>query len=203
MTFKNLFKFSLFTPLLFSLLFGFSSQVVAQDKALVGGRLIDGFGHQPLANSVILIKNGMIEKVDTLPVPDGYEVISTEGMDVLPGLWESHAHLMLNGHSDYIYCDKAYIDKLGSEIMPTSAVQLLLAGITSARDLGAPLKESIDIKTKIEKGEISGPRLYVSGPFIQHKAYPGTEAFRWGVDSPKDAKRKVNRLADAGVDIIS
>jgi imidazolonepropionase-like amidohydrolase len=202
MTFKNLFKFSLFTPLLFSLLFGFSSQLVAQDKALVGGRLIDGFGHQPLANSVILIKNGMIEKVDTLPVPDGYEVISTEGMDVLPGLWESHAHLMLNGHSDYIYCDKAYIDKLGSEIMPTSAVQLLLAGITSARDLGAPLKESIDIKTKIEKGEISGPRLYVSGPFIQHKAYPGTEAFRWGVDSPKDAKRKVNRLADAGVDII-
>jgi imidazolonepropionase-like amidohydrolase len=184
---------------------GISSSLAAQDKALVGGRLIDGFGHQPIANSVILIKNGMIEKVgtiETLDVPDGYQIISTEGMDVLPGLWESHAHLMLNGHSDYSHWDKAYTDKLGTEIMPASAVQLLLAGITSARDLGAPLKESVDIKTKIEKGEIPGPRLYVSGPFIQHQAYPGTEAFRWGVDNPIDAKNKVNQLADAGVDII-
>ena len=182
-----------------------SLSLAAQDKALVGGRLIDGFGHQPIANSVILIKNGMIEKVgtiETLNVPDGYQIISTDGMDVLPGLWESHAHLMLNGHSDSSHWDKAYADKLGTEIMPASAVQLLLAGITSARDLGAPLKESVDIKTKIEKGEIPGPRLYVSGPFIQHQAYPGTEAFRWGVDNPIDAKNKVNQLADAGVDII-
>jgi imidazolonepropionase-like amidohydrolase len=85
----------------------------------------------------------MIENVgtiETLDVPDGYQIISTEGMDVLPGLWKSHAHLMLNGHSDYSHWDKAYADKLGTEIMPASAVQLLLAGITSARDLGAPLK---------------------------------------------------------------
>jgi imidazolonepropionase-like amidohydrolase len=197
---------SLFFNLIFCCcLLVISLSLAAQDKALVGGRLIDGFGHQPIANSVILIKNGMIEKVgtiETLDVPDGYQIISTEGMDVLPGLWESHAHLMLNGHSDYSHWDKAYADKLGTEIMPASAVQLLLAGITSARDLGAPLKESVDIKTKIEKGEIPGPRLYVSGPFIQHQAYPGTEAFRWGVDNPIDAKNKVNQLADAGVDII-
>jgi imidazolonepropionase-like amidohydrolase len=205
MTIKKPLRFLQFTLVFFSFLFAFSFPLTAQDKALVGGRLIDGFGHQPLANSVILIKDGMIEKVGTvatLPIPDGYEIISTEGMDVLPGLWESHAHLMLNGHSDYTYWDKAYADKWGSEIMPASAVQLLLAGITSARDLGAPLKESIDIKTKIENGEIPGPRLYVSGPFIQHKAYPDTEAFRWGVDNPKDAIIKVNQLADAGVDII-
>jgi len=205
MNFKKTVKLSPTTLLLFSLLLGFILPLAAQDKALVGGRLIDGFGHKPVANSVILVKDGMIEQVgtvDTLTIPKGYEIISTEGMDVLPGLWESHAHLMLNGHSDYTYWDKAYINKLGTEIMPASAVQLLLAGITSARDLGAPLKESIEIKTKIEKGEIPGPRLYVSGPFIQHKPYPGTEAFRWGVDNPRDAKNKVDQLADAGVDII-
>lgn len=189
--------------LAFCLLATFAS--IAQNKALVGGRLIDGYGHQPIANSVILVKDGLIEKVgtvETLAVPAGYEIISTEGMDVLPGLWESHAHLMINGHADYAYWDKAYANKLGSEIMPASAVQLLLAGVTSARDLGAPLKESIDIKNKIANGELPGPRLYVSGPFIQHEPYPGTEAFRWGVKSPKEAKRKVNELADAGVDII-
>ncbi|WJG08255.1 amidohydrolase family protein [Aliiglaciecola sp. LCG003] len=177
----------------------------AQNQALVGGRLIDGFGHQPIANSVILIKDGIIEKVgtiDTLAIPEGYTQVSTEGMDVLPGLWENHAHLMLNGHADYVHWDVAYIDRLSDEIMPASAAQLLLAGITSARDLGAPLKDTISVKSRIERGEIPGPNLYVSGPFLQHEAYPGTEKFRWGIDGVADAKRKVNQLADAGMDII-
>ena len=56
-----------------------------------------------------------------------------------------------------------------------------MAGVTSARDLGAPLKESIEVRDRIKRGEIPGPTLYVSGPFIQHEPYPGTEAFRWGV----------------------
>lgn len=175
------------------------------DTALVGGRLIDGFGHRPIADSVILVKDGIIESVgsvDTLPVPEGYRVISTEGMDVLPGLWENHAHLMLAGHSNYSHWDPAYMDRFGSEIMPAGAVQLLLAGVTTARDLGAPLEPSISVKQRIESGAIPGPRLFVSGPFIQDKPYPGTEAFRWGVNGVSDARRKVKRLADAGVDII-
>ncbi|GAC13531.1 amidohydrolase family protein [Aliiglaciecola lipolytica] len=178
---------------------------MAEQTALVGGRLIDGFGHQPIANSVILIKDGIIQQVgsvDTLVVPEGYEVISTDGMDVLPGLWENHAHLMLNGHSDYVHWDKAYVNRLADEIMPASAVQLLLAGITSARDLGAALDDTVSVKKRIENGEIPGPNLYVSGPFLQHEAYPGTEQFRWGIKGVRDAKQKVNKLADAGMDII-
>ncbi|GAA6185133.1 amidohydrolase family protein [Aliiglaciecola sp. NS0011-25] len=179
--------------------------VFAEQTALVGGRLIDGFGHQPIANSVILIKDGIIQQVgtvDTLPVPKGDQIVSTEGMDVLPGLWENHAHLMLNGHSDYVHWDKAYINRLADEIMPASAVQLLLAGITSARDLGAPLDDTISVKKRIEDGTIPGPNLYVSGPFLQHEAYPGTEQFRWGINGVRDAKQKVNKLADAGMNII-
>jgi len=176
-----------------------------QKKALVGGRLIDGFGHRPIANSVILIDGERIEKVgtiETLPVPADYQIISTEGMDVLPGLWEAHAHLMLNGHSDYVHWDKKYIDKLSSEIMPASAQQLLLAGITSVRDLGAPLEDSVSMKQKLASGKISGPRLFASGPFIQHQVPEGTEAFRWSVTSIAEAKAKVKTLADAGMDII-
>lgn len=181
------------------------SAYAGDQKALVGGRLIDGFGHAPIANSVILINGDTIEQVgtvNTLPVPEDYEIVSTEGMDVLPGLWESHAHLMLNGHSNYDHWHKEYPDRFEDEIMPASAVQLLLAGITSARDLGAPLAESISIKNRIESGELPGPRLYVSGPFIQHEAYPGTDFYRWGIKNVSDAKRKVKKLADAGVDII-
>jgi imidazolonepropionase-like amidohydrolase len=182
-----------------------AGNVAADRKALVGGRLIDGFGHRPLADSVILINGDTIEQVgtvDTLAVPEGYEVISTEGMDVLPGLWESHAHLMLAGHADYAHWQPTYADRFADEIMPAGAVQLLLAGVTSARDLGAPLEASISVKRRIESGEIPGPRLYVSGPFIQHEPYPGTESYRWGVDGPGDARKKVRLLAEAGVDII-
>lgn len=174
-------------------------------QALVGGTLIDGYGGPPVRDSVILVEADRIVAVgnqDNIPVPEGYEVISTEGMTVLPGLWEMHAHLMLNGHSDYDHWDRVYIDRLEDEIMPASAVQLLLAGVTSARDLGAPLEPSISVRDRINAGELPGPTLYVSGPFIQHEPYPGTEAFRWGVSSVREARQHVRDLAAAGVDVI-
>jgi len=177
--------------------------------ALVGGTLIDGNGGRPMRNSVVLIDGERIAAVGTvgaLPVPSGYQVISTEGMSVLPGLWDMHVHTMINGHGDYAHWDSVYTNSrsgiLGNVIMPASAKQLLMAGITSARDLGAPLEESIALKTAINSGKIPGPTIYVSGPFIQHAPYPNTERFRWGVTGADDARAKVRRLADAGVDVI-
>ena len=186
-----------------SAIFGLTAH--AEKQALVGGTLLDGLGGAPIYNSVILVEDDKIIDVgtqDSLPVPDGYRIISTEAMTVMPGFWEMHAHLMLSGHSNYQHWDRTYIDRLADEIMPASAVQLLLAGITTARDLGAPLDASISVKTRIENGDIPGPRLFVSGPFIQNAVYPGTGAFRWGVDDPEDGRRKVRRLAEAGVDVI-
>ena len=174
-------------------------------KALVGGTLIDGYGSTPIRNSVVLIEGDRIKavgQVGTLAIPPGAEVISTEGMSVLPGLWDMHVHLMINGHSDYAHWDKTYPPLMESVIMPASARQLLMAGVTSARDLGGPLKASIAVRDRIRKGEIPGPTLYVSGPFIQHEPYPGTDYFRWGVNGPDDARAKVRTLAEAGVDVI-
>jgi imidazolonepropionase-like amidohydrolase len=177
----------------------------ARLKALVGGTLIDGFGGRPVRNSVILIDGERITAVGVqggLAIPAGAEIISTEGMSVLPGLWDMHVHLMLNGHSDYTHWDKTYPAQLGPVIMPAGAKQLLLAGVTSARDLGAPLDASIDVRNKINKGELTGATIYMSGPFIQHAPYPGTEVFRWGVTGADDARAKVRKLADGGVDVI-
>ena len=174
-------------------------------KALVGGTLIDSFGGQPVSNSVIIIEGERIKavgQVGALSIPQGAEVISTEGMTVLPGLWDMHVHLMINGHSDYEHWDKTYPPLMESVIMPSSARQLLLAGVTSARDLGAPLKPILAVRDRINAGEIPGPTLYVSGPFIQHEPYPGTEYFRWGVKGADDARAKVRTLAEAGVNCI-
>ena len=174
-------------------------------KALVGGTLIDGFGGRPIRNSVIVIEGERITAVGAqgaVPIPAGAELISTDGMSVLPGLWDMHVHLMLNGHSDYAHWDKTYPAQLGPVIMPAGAKQLLLAGVTSARDLGAPLEASIDVRNKINNGQLTGATMYMSGPFIQHAPYPGTEAFRWGVSGAADAAAKVKKLADGGVDVI-
>ncbi|MBI1770621.1 MAG: amidohydrolase family protein [Bacteroidetes bacterium] len=177
----------------------------AQTKVLIGGTLIDGFGGKPLQNSVIIIEGERIKaigQIGQLQIPSGAEVISTEGMSVLPGLWDMHVHLMINGHSDYTHWDKTYLKIQKDVIMPASAHQLLLAGITSARDLGGPLEPSISVRDRINRGEIPGPTMYMSGPFIQHEPYPGTAEFRWGVKGILDARTKVQQLAKAGVNCI-
>ncbi len=177
----------------------------AEVKALVGGTLIDGYGGTPLRNSVIIIEGERIAAVGQagqIDIPEGAEIISTEGMSVLPGLWDMHVHLMINGHADYGHWDKTYPPLFRDVIMPASAKQLLYAGVTSARDLGAPLEDIIAVRDAINRGELEGPTLYVSGPFIQHEPYPGTELFRWGVNGPEDARAKVRKLAEAGVDCI-
>jgi imidazolonepropionase-like amidohydrolase len=173
--------------------------------ALKGGTLIDGYNGKPINNSVILIQGKRIKQVGTvatITIPEKAEIISTEGMSVLPGLWDAHVHLMINGHADYIHWDKTYPPLFRSTIMPSSAQQLLMAGVTSARDLGAPLEDIIAIRDAINAGKIPGPTLYVCGPFLQHRPYPGTDHFRWGIKSPEDARQKVKKLVKAGVDFI-
>lgn len=177
----------------------------AQRVAMVGGTLVDGTLSDPIRDSVILIEGERIVAVGTvktLPVPADATVISTEGMTVMPGLWDMHVHLMINGHADYDHWDKTYPAQFRDVIMPASAKQLLLAGVTGARDLGGPLEDSIAVRDAINSGSIPGPTLFVSGPFIQKKPYPGTEQFRWGVDSPADARAKIKRIAQAGVDVV-
>lgn len=130
--------------------------------ALVGGTLIDGTGGPPIPNSVILIRGERIERVGTtatLPVPEGYERVSTEGMSVLPGLWDLHVHLICAGHPNLgEWLDTYDVSRLERDIMPAMAEQFPLSGVTSVRDLGAPL-EILNVKTRIANGEIPGPTV--------------------------------------------
>src|SRR5215831_10218374 len=101
--------------------------------ALVGGTLLDGTGGSPIQNSVVLMSRDRIERVGTIasvPVPAGYERISTEGMTVLPGLWDPHVHLIYAGYPDL----QEYLKKYGSQVdtvMRVTAEQFLLSGVTS------------------------------------------------------------------------
>jgi imidazolonepropionase-like amidohydrolase len=172
--------------------------------ALVGGTLIDGTGSTPLRDSVVLIRGQHIENIGTtasLPVPNGYEVVSTEGMTVLPGLWDLHVHLMYAGHPDSRYWFNTYTSQFESVIMPASAAQMLMAGVTTARDLAAPPREVLAVKKRIASGQIPGPTLYVAGPALT-KGAAQNAVQSWNVDGEADARAKTTTLIDAGVDWI-
>ena len=181
--------------------------------AIGGGMLIDGHEGVPIQNSVVLVEGDRIVHVGTVSdteVPAGARVIDANGLTVMPGLNEAHAHLIVVGHGVYDEYFPRYMGRW-REIMEISARQLLMAGVTTARDLGAPLEDAIWVRDEINAGRMVGPRLFVSGPFLQ-KSLPvplgtgydyRTQAFvRWTVDGPEDAARKARRLIDAGVDVI-
>ena len=177
-----------------------------QDRpiALVGGTLIDGTGGAAVRNSVVLIRGERIEKtgtVDSLPVPGGYDQVSTEGMAVLPGLWDLHVHLMYAGHPNGRYWFDTYTSQFERVIMPASAEQLLMAGVTTARDLAAPAREIIAVKRRIANGEIPGPALYVAGPALTKGANPSAVQTR-NVSGAVDARNKTTQLINEGVDWI-
>ena len=181
--------------------------------AIVGGYLIDGQEGVPIQNSVILIEGERITHVGTVSdteIPSDAKVINANGYTVLPGLSEAHAHLFIVGHGIYDEYFPRYMGRY-RDIMKISARQLLMAGVTNARDLGAGLEDALWLRDEINAGREVGPRLFVSGPFLQ-KSLPAARGtsynsqvqafFRRTVDGPEDAARQARELIDAGVDLI-
>lgn len=185
-------------------LFPLGAAAQARGLALVGGTLIDGTGGEPLRNSVVLVRDDKIERVGTIStvkVPDGYDRVSTEGMTVLPGLWDLHVHLIYSGHPNLQYWLQTYASKFEDVTMPAAARQMLKAGITSVRDLAAPTGAVMAIKKRIESGTLRGPTIYASGAAL----FPGEgpdlpHAMR--ISGAADAARKTRELANAHVDIV-
>ncbi|HEX4933669.1 MAG TPA: amidohydrolase family protein, partial [Gemmatimonadaceae bacterium] len=146
--------------------------------AVVGGRIIDGYGGPVIENGVILVAGERIVAVGRegeVRVPEGTPIVDANGHTVMPGLIDMHVHLHIVGHGDYKRWDDLYGTQDATVVMPIAARQLLSAGVTSARDLGARLDDILSVKRRIAAGEIPGPRLFVSGPFIQHEAYEAYE----------------------------
>ena len=177
----------------------------AQPLVLAGGTVIDGYGGPPIRNGIVVIEGNRIRAVGTegtVAIPDGARVIDTNGLTVMPGIMDMHVHLMIVGHGDYDHWDRTYPAKYRDVIMPVSAKQLLMAGVTTVRDLGAPLEDIVAVRKRIDAGEIPGPRLFVSGPFLQKSNTPLTAKFRWVVNGPEDARRKVRTIVAGGADVI-
>lgn len=185
-----------------------AAQEQKRSLALVGGMLLDGHGAPPLHRAAVLIEGERIVAVGPMAevkVPEGATVVDTRGRVMLPGLIDLHVHLIILGHGDYSRWDPWIAqNELVEQVMEISAKQLLMAGVTSAVDLGGTLKESLSVRDRINRGEIPGPRMWMAGPWITRDLGDYSDALPTQilVDTPAEAARAVDRLADAGVDVI-
>jgi len=139
-------------------------------KAVVGGKLIDGTGGEPLDNAVIVIEKDRITDVGSkneVNIPPDAQIINAEGKTVLPGLIEAHVHLMgavsMNPHM-------WLIDSVGLRALRSAAEakRLLEAGFTSCRDVGS--STTLDLKRAINEGHLPGPRIFAAGRAISQTA---------------------------------
>lgn len=176
--------------------------------AIVGGYLIDGFGGPPLADSVILIRADRITAVGQegrLAVPAGSRVIDANGYTVMPGLVDAHVHLDILGHGDYPTWHDLVRNNY-AEVMERSAAQLLAHGVTTARDAGGELRASVQTRDRIARRDIPGPRMLVSGGWIQNwpdeRARANYRRFNLNVHSPEEARQAAASLFDGGADVI-
>jgi len=173
--------------------------------ALAGGTLIDGSGAAPLENAILLIDDGIIVAVGqlgSLTIPSDYSVISTEGRTMMPGLWDMHVHLLYAGHTNFPYWHQNYTDQFTDTIMPATALQLLQAGVTSARDLGAPPESIFRIRQQIASNEIPGPTLYAAGPQLASPFPDWAQYYRRNISGTANARTETMALVELEADIL-
>ena len=111
--------------------------------AIVGATVIDGTGKPPLADAVLVVRDGRISVVgpaSATPVPAGMAVVDAKGLFIIPGLWDMHAHV---GQADW-------------------APAYLASGVTTIRDMGGEFEFLTRFRDAIDKGGF-GPRVLLAG----------------------------------------
>ncbi|RZK47350.1 MAG: amidohydrolase family protein, partial [Hymenobacter sp.] len=102
----------------------------------------------------------------SLVAPAGARTVELPGLTLLPGLIEGHSHLLLHPYNETAWNDQVLQEPLALRVARATvhAQKTLLAGFTTARDLGTEGAGYADVglKQAIEEGIIPGPRLLVA-----------------------------------------
>jgi len=145
--------------------------------------VIDGISTEPLENATVIFHRGIITAVGPsldIDIPEGSSTVDGNGQYLIPGLWDTHAHLTYWGE-----------DALDS---------LIQAGVTSIRELGGDVDLVEKWKGEVEAGSRVGPNMIWSGPYLEGIDAP--DEYRLKVADESEARQAVNDLLDRGIDFI-
>ena len=158
--------------------------------ALIHARLIDGTGAAAKDDQTIIIAGGKFQQIgpsSIIKIPDGAKVIDLSGKSVIPGLVMMHEHMFYPAGRLVLFSELGW-----------SFPRLYLAsGVTSLRTAGSvePYTD-LNIKKMIDSGRIAGPKMHVTGPYLDGK---GSFATQFHVlTGPDDARKMVEYWADEG-----
>ncbi|HEV8507525.1 MAG TPA: amidohydrolase family protein [Chitinophagaceae bacterium] len=160
--------------------------VNADTIALVHATVIDGTGAPAKNDQAILVIKGRIAKTGNsknITIPSSAKVLDCTGKTVIPGMIMMHEHLFYGESLPPYY--------LGVE-MPISFPRLYLAGgATTIRTTGSVEPQTdLNIKKAIDKGQMTGPDIDVTGPYIERELLPIPEV--QFIKSPEEAAEEVN-----------
>ncbi len=191
----------------------------AQVTVIRAGTLIDPRADSPLHNQIIVIRGDKVESVGAAGarIPAGASVIDLSRATVLPGLIDTHTHILLQGEDPAEGGYDANILKypLGLRAARgTVAVRRALEeGFTTLRDMETEGAGYLDvgIKQAINEGYIPGPRLFISTRAISTtggyplEGYAPELTMPKGVqivDGPVEARKAAREQLDHGADWI-
>ena len=124
-------------------------------------KLFDGTSDNLIEDSSIWVEDNLIRYAGPSKklrdVPDNIQTIDGNGLFIMPGMVEAHAHISYSD-SGPLELDKAPVEE--SMIKTIANARLMLgSGFTSAISFGSVHKIDVFLKEAIERGEIPGPRL--------------------------------------------
>ena len=167
-----------------------------------GGSVFVGDG-RVLDRATVIIEGDRIQKVtqkDTV-LPRDAEVIDIKGKMLLPGFVDCHLHILIDGSPNPMAAVESNSMHMITLRATVHARDTLMAGITTARDMGGTGVAEIAIRDAIKMGMIQGPRLLVSG---QQICMTGGQGWQFGreADGPDEVRKAAREQIKAGCDIV-
>lgn len=160
--------------------------------------LFDGVGDALVADPVVVLDGETIRSVGLGPViPDGADVVDLGNATLLPGLIDTHVHLVFDSSADPVQSLAARNDDQALAAARAAALAAVRGGVTTLRDLG-----DRHYLTLALRGDPDLPTIVAAGPPITTP--DGHCHFLGGAtDATVDGVRgAVRRHVERGVDVI-
>lgn len=157
-------------------------------------RIFDGSKLTPPMN--VLVTGNQIAKISNEPIVtnDTATHIAGDGRTLMPGLIDAHWHTFMAAPSMAVAMTAPinFVTLLAGE----QAQATLLRGFTSVRDLGGP---AFGLKLAIDRGVITGPRIWPSGAMISQTGGHGDFRMLSEIPSPTGALSYAERVGMSAI----